>query len=558
MADTRSYSIRMLLRLLALAIVVPAALASAGLIAWNVAEARKAREDQLLTSARMTSSAVDAHVARLAIAAEALASSDALRAEDWTALRRRLDRLDIGPDAWMVVTDVAGRRLVNTATGAQGRAHGLPRPADIVRALETGRPTISNLFTGTASARPVVAVNAPVEADPEGRVVTLVLEAQGFTRLLDDFPATDGVFTVTLVDRGQVVVARTRRHEAFVGKLATPGMREAMRRASTGVVPSRSLDGEKTIVAYTRSALTGWTTMVVIPRADVVRPIAFNALVLAGGTFAVLALGLLVANALARALTVDLARLEADAVRLGEGRSVPLRPSPLTQLNTVQSAMAEAGDELGRRAERQTLMIHELNHRVKNTLATVQALALQTFRSNAADATTRFDQRLQALARSHDLLIQAEWKAVDVADVAARCAESHGEGRVRSCGPTVPLPAHAAQALCMCLHELSTNSLKYGALSVPTGAVTLAWRPAPDGGIDLEWREAGGPAVTAPTRTGFGTRLMDRLARTELGGSWSRDYAPSGLVARARFRLTEGERWRSDFDASVGQPPTAK
>jgi len=109
------------------------------------------------------------------------------------------------------------------------------------------------------------------------------------------------------------------------------------------------------------------------------------------------------------------------------------------------------------------------------------------------------------------------------------------------------LRPEAALALYMCAHELTTNSLKYGALGSETGSVEIGWSLQEDGVVQLVWRERGGPAVSAPTREGFGTKLMDRLARHELNGRLEREYRRAGLVARGRFRLSSDSRFRSDL-----------
>jgi two-component sensor histidine kinase len=259
-----------------------------------------------------------------------------------------------------------------------------------------------------------------------------------------------------------------------------------------------------------------------------------------------LALGALLSRTFGRALISDLKLLESDAARLGDGQAVAERPSKIENIERVQAALSAASAELRRKDSRQQLMINELNHRVKNTLATVQSLAVQTFRQGQADAPTRFDQRLVALAGAHDLLTQTSWEPVDLRDVAARCSSTVGAGIYWS-GPSVMLPPQAALAMCMCLHELSTNCMKYGSLSKPGGRVLLNWVTEHTGEIDLTWTEQDGPAVTPPERSGFGSRLLERLVKTELDGALVRDFRPEGLHVRLSFRPPEAARWSNDF-----------
>ena len=134
-----------------------------------------------------------------------------------------------------------------------------------------------------------------------------------------------------------------------------------------------------------------------------------------------------------------------------------------------------------------------------------------------------------------------------LADVVARCA-APADNRLISRGPAVKLTPQAALALCMCLHELTTNSLKYGALSTPAGRIDVVWAIEPAGEhLTLTWRESGGPPVTAPKTAGFGTRLIDRLLRPELDGEATRSFEPGGLVFTARLGLTGASRFDNDF-----------
>lgn len=190
-----------------------------------------------------------------------------------------------------------------------------------------------------------------------------------------------------------------------------------------------------------------------------------------------------------------------------------------------------------RRAEdHQRLLINELNHRVKNTLATIQSLARQTLRDGvtAREARERLTERLLALSAAHNVLTRENWEGADLGDIAREAVRPYDDqgDRIAVCGPDVRLAPNVALALSMALHELATNALKYGALSAPHGRVALDW--SRDGqAIDLVWREAGGPPVEPPQATGFGSRLLAGLAG-ELGAPADVTYAPQGVVCRLR------------------------
>jgi PAS domain S-box-containing protein len=186
------------------------------------------------------------------------------------------------------------------------------------------------------------------------------------------------------------------------------------------------------------------------------------------------------------------------------------------------------------REEREHLLMREVNHRAKNMLSVVHAIAHQTATRNPEDFIARFSERIQALSANQDLLVRNEWNGVDVEDLArAQLAHFVGliGGRIGLCGPRLRLRASAAQAIGLALHELATNAGKYGALSSDRGRVYVSW--AIDGDIfTMSWREREGPPVTAPQRRGFGTIVMDVMAERSVAGKVDLDYAPEGVTWR--------------------------
>jgi PAS domain S-box-containing protein len=186
------------------------------------------------------------------------------------------------------------------------------------------------------------------------------------------------------------------------------------------------------------------------------------------------------------------------------------------------------------------LMINELNHRVKNSLATVQAIASQTFRNPASHERARedFSHRLLALAQAHDVLTEASWSGATLQTVVDRALAAHrgpGGGQIIANGPHVDLTPKVALALSLALHELCTNATKYGALSVEGGRVTIDWTEEGQPGdrrLLMTWREIGGPTVSKPSRKGFGTRLIEKSLAGELDGVVALSFEPEGVVCR--------------------------
>jgi two-component sensor histidine kinase len=199
--------------------------------------------------------------------------------------------------------------------------------------------------------------------------------------------------------------------------------------------------------------------------------------------------------------------------------------------------------DIRRAEEHLQLLINELNHRVKNTLATIQSIAAQTFRADLADprAKAEFESRLLALSNAHSVLTDAKWESASLKEIANRALAPFRGGdidtdRVPIAGDDTQLPPRPALAIAMALHELASNAVKYGALSTPSGKATLDCKLS-DGVITLIWRETGGPPVSPPTRRGFGTRLIEQGLARELNGSVHLDYQQDGVVCTIRFPL---------------------
>jgi len=185
--------------------------------------------------------------------------------------------------------------------------------------------------------------------------------------------------------------------------------------------------------------------------------------------------------------------------------------------------------------QRQTLMA-ELDHRVKNVLATVQALAVQTARrTTSLDVFLgNFAGRLKAMGSANELLTAARWRGAAIDHLAAAELGALAQGQASWEGPELFLTPRAANALALGLHELAANAMKFGALSVETGHVKLRWKAQGDGGFELSWTETGGPAVAPPARRGFGSTLLEEVTSRELNGTTRIDYRPGGVVAVLR------------------------
>jgi len=232
-------------------------------------------------------------------------------------------------------------------------------------------------------------------------------------------------------------------------------------------------------------------------------------------------------------------------VELSASRVVDGAGRPLYGIRVVHDVSQRKRGE-----QQQLLLINELNHRVKNTLATVQSIVAQMTRSggSAADVRRGVEGRLLALSAAHDVLTQESWEGADLREVVGRAAAPFAGGRHQSfhvSGPPVRVtPAHTL-ALSMALHELATNAAKYGALTTEQGRVDVAWRLAGDEGeiLEIEWREREGPLVTSPDTRGFGSRLLLQGLAQDLDGHVQLEFDPEGVrcLISAPLRRVQAE-----------------
>ena len=214
--------------------------------------------------------------------------------------------------------------------------------------------------------------------------------------------------------------------------------------------------------------------------------------------------------------------------------------------SAVQRALNEAHERQERRRaeERMTLLVAELSHRVKNTLATVSAISRLTLRQSATleafDAA--FSRRLQALSQAHSLIFQTNWGETELRAVVEQALNPFRRSgdSIRIEGADLKLPPKAALALTLMLHELATNAAKYGALSEEAGGIEVSWslQPSERPAVQLHWSEHGGPPVAPPSHKGFGHTLIERSIRYELDGSARLSFPASGLQAEISFPMT--------------------
>lgn len=529
---------------------LPLAAATLFVIERLAAAQRAAQEYAMIASTRALTAAVDGEIEKHAAAGYALATSRALATGDYAGFHGQAQAaLQHLPHSWLLLVGADGQQIFNTLRpfGAS-----LPkiRPMEIHRrALETRERQVSDIFDGTIAQRPIAAIYVPavIGGVPKYSIV-LGLDPKNFLRMLQQQPVPDGWLT-GIIDRGGKFVARSVDHDRWVGHLASPGWRAALQKGKEGLFESLSVEGEPLYSAYMNSEISGWSISFGASRAVLNAPLR-QSLWLTGLSAAFLiALSMGLAYLGARPIVNAMSSLAAASSSLLQGRHRPVSRTGLSDVDQALDAFDTASDAILVREKRQQVLVDELNHRVKNTLAVVQSIA--TVSSKSATSVAQFCDslvhRIIAMARTHDVLTATHWEGVPLRQIFVSemdAFRSEGAERAELSGEEVMLNPKAAISLSMAVHELATNSAKYGALSVPAGRIRISWRLLDEGTprqLQIDWKEVGGPVVGTPTRQGYGAKLIVLTLEYDLKGSAQIRYRPEGLHCVLQFPLAPVE-----------------
>jgi two-component sensor histidine kinase len=482
------------LALLVAGTALPLIIFAAVIVFNNYEQDRKTASQRVLETVHSIRLVLDAEVQRMTGALQVLALTNPLREGDFKAFHRICEGfLDQYPEGGVVlVADREGHQLYSSVASDTA---GLPprNNLDIVqKVFATKRLQYSNLFIGAVKKKQIVTVEVPVFRGGE------VVYDISFSPPIEIFqaiinkqrPSSD--WTISIFDGDGINFARVPNPRETMGKRAAPTLYTEMFRTPEATLQTVSLEGASLITSFARSPLTGWTVAAGIAEGSLVGPL-----------WRKLAITSIIGSVL---LLTGLAFAVRMATTIARGEML------------------------------HNLLIEELNHRVKNTLAILQSIATQTFRSASKAEREKFEGRLGALAEAHNLLSTEKWQGSELHDVVGRVLQPYllnNPERMRMTGPRVPLSPRLAVVLSMIVHEIATNAAKYGALSNDGGTVALDWEVITENAgrkLRLIWTEAGGPHVIAPVHRGFGSRLIERSARDQLGGEATVDFLPRGVV----------------------------
>jgi len=482
---------------------LPLIIFAAAIILNNYEQDRRDASQRVVETVRSIRLVLDAEMQRMTGGLQVLSLTNSLRDRDFDSFRRIATGFleQYGKDGVVLVADREGRQVFSSVTTDTASLPPRNNRDVVEKVFATKSPQYSNLFIGAVKKRLIVTVEVPVFGDGEViYVISFSPPIEIFQAIVEQQrPSQD--WTISIFDREGINFARIPNPQETVGKRASPTLYAAMSRASEATLQTVSLEGVPLITTFARSTLTGWMVAAGIAENSLVGPLWRNLAITSviGGVL------LLIGLAFAVRMATTIAR----------------------------------GEML------HDLLIEELNHRVKNTLAILQSIATQTFRSASRAEREKFEGRLGALAEAHNLLSKEKWQGSELQDVIGRVLQPYllnSPGRVRMSGPHVPLSPRLAVVLSMIVHEIATNAAKYGALSNDSGTVTLDWEVITESGkpkLRFVWAESGGPHVTAPVQRGFGSRLIERSARDQLGGEATVDFLPRGVVTTVTCALED-------------------
>lgn len=410
--------------------------------------------------------------------------------------------------------------------------------------LETKDFSVGTYTQSRLSDRPVLPLAMPLM---EGEAVKAVIVSGIRLDWLQNRITERGVApgnAVTIADSKGTIVARVPLPEQFVGTVIPDEYQHLIHAEQPDVIEATSQDGTARILGYRPIALPSSPLYV---SAGFSKPEAFapinratlmNTLAIIGGALFAFLAAIFIGN---RFILVPISRIAEVMEKWRSGQTTARTgmtgPDELDVVGATFDRLLDELDERRRRNEQaeeeRTLLVREMAHRVKNGFALVQAIARQTFSRSNPESYNAFAERLAALAGTYDLILSREGSAAPIREIISAALRAHiaSEERIRLDGPDVVLPADLALPLSLVLHELATNATKYGSLGSEPGTVAIEWKHD-DGRVLLVWTETGGPAVTAPTKRGFGSVLIERAFSSKAQAQSRSDYRPKGSSSK--------------------------
>jgi two-component sensor histidine kinase len=510
--------------------------------------------------AQLIARSIDRELQDMATTLRLLVTSPELEAGDLRAFHNRTQNSLRSNSLYVLVVNADGQQRLNTRLSFDAPLGKISNMAALQSALNSGVTEVSNVFFGATSGKHVFNVTMPLpkEISHSGAAMIMTQNAEDLQKLI----STEGLpagWSVAVVDGAGKVVTSLGAHALGSGTAFPSDMLKLM----TGFKGTiEDVDGNRRQM-YGYAQITGWTWKAVvwgpIDAAQASILTTWRQLIAGGAIF--LALGMLIAWFVGRQLRIPIRQIAEMAERIGKGEIVSPVETKIREANQVAVALSNASFDRSEAEDRIHLILHELVHRTKNILTLIQAMMRQLARQDTTmeEFQKAISTRLQGLGKSIEALAKEQWAGVSIRRVIEIHMSTFADAadRVELQGTDFILKAEAVQNLGLILHELATNSVKYGALSVPHGRVHIAWKDMVDeddgeSRLELVWEERDGPAVHEPSRTGFGTTIIRRHAAAAFAGQVEIDFRNEGLrwslnAPRLAFERGEGAETLKDI-----------
>lgn len=539
-------------------VIVAAAIAPVlAVVVYNELSLRSAREAEVreiaLQSARQTSLELERLASGTQSVLEAIAAAPVVQDANWTDCEEFLARLIERQPQFLSLAVLDGDGFPTCRSDRQRPNQSFSdRPYFKDAVANPMQLVIADYTKSRVSGNAVLPLSMAFQASGRTGVVVASLNLAWLQHTIEnrELPPQG---SVTVADRNGVIVARSPLPEQFVGTAIPDAFQSLVHAHTPGTMEVKSQDGTQRYLGYMPVSATPSGLYVSVGFGKDMAFADINAATIRTAviTAAALALAAVLAVLFSRSLlSGPIRRIKGviDARRNGdmdarsnftEGRGEledlgAALDGYLTQIQEARLKQAEA-------ERHRELLAGELAHRLKNLLATVQAIAGQTFRKDGhpKELLQQFDSRLQSIAAAQQLLINEQADGAELGETIrmALAPFDAGGDRFSLSGPRLRVEARICTAIALAFHELATNAIKYGALSNDKGRVDITWDAAADGELVLVWAEVGGPTIMPPDRKGFGSRMIEQLLTAELQGKATLDFHPAGLRYTIRAPL---------------------
>jgi two-component sensor histidine kinase len=537
---------------LAVGVALPLLVFVAFLMLQLESHEREMLSNETAEDAQLIARSIDRELQDMATTLRLLITSPELEAGDLRSFHNRTQGSLLSNSLYVILVNRDGQLRINTRVPfgtPLGRTGNL---SSLESVLRSGVTEVSNVFRGATSGKWVfnVAQPLPSEISYSGAAMIITQNAEDLQKLIstDGLPA--GWSAAVLDASGQIVTSLGAQRMAEGSTFPADTLR--LMTGFKGTIEDVAGDHKQ---MYGYAQITGWSWKTVVwgPIDAAQANILTTWRQLIAGSIVCIGIGTLFAYLVARQLRIPIRQLADMAERIGKGEIVSPVETKIREANQVAIALSNASFDRSQAEDRIHLILHELVHRTKNILTLVQAMMRQLGRRDTSmeEFQTAISTRLQGLGKSIEALAQEQWAGVPISRVIDIHMSTFAEAadRVEQRGTDFVLKAEAVQNLGLILHELATNSIKYGALSAQNGKVHIAWidvEGEPDDAmLQLTWEEKDGPIVSEqPTRKGFGTTIITRHAAAAFGGKVEVNFHQKGLqwiliAPRASFERYE-------------------